>query len=89
VTRSPLLALAPLLALFLASYCLRMWGTEAVYHRYFSHRAFQADRFAQVILALIGLQTGQRSAVVGCQASRSPQVRGHAARSALAGIAPD
>jgi stearoyl-CoA desaturase (delta-9 desaturase) len=34
----------PLFWLFLASYCVRMWGTEAVYHRYFSHRAFRANR---------------------------------------------
>jgi stearoyl-CoA desaturase (delta-9 desaturase) len=50
----------PLFWLFLASYCVRMWGTEAVYHRYFSHRAFRANRFVQAVLALIGLQTGQR-----------------------------
>lgn len=50
----------PLFWLFLASYCVRMWGTEGVYHRYFSHRAFKANRFVQLVLALIGLQTGQR-----------------------------
>jgi stearoyl-CoA desaturase (delta-9 desaturase) len=42
------------------SYCIRMWAIEGVYHRYFSHRSFKAGRGAQLVLALIGLQSGQR-----------------------------
>jgi stearoyl-CoA desaturase (delta-9 desaturase) len=50
----------PLFWLAVLSYGLRLWGMEAVYHRYFSHRAFKAGRTMQFILALIGSQTGQR-----------------------------
>src|SRR5262245_41444052 len=50
----------PLLLLFVASYVVRMWATETVYHRYFSHRAFRAGRAVQLILALVGTQNGQR-----------------------------
>lgn len=49
-----------LVLLFVISYVLRMWATEAVYHRYFSHRAFRAGRAAQFILAVLGTQNGQR-----------------------------
>ena len=49
-----------LLLLFVVSYLVRMWATETVYHRYFSHRAFQAGRFVQCVLALLGTQNGQR-----------------------------
>ncbi|MEO8136025.1 MAG: acyl-CoA desaturase [Betaproteobacteria bacterium] len=49
-----------LFLLFVASYVLRMWATEGVYHRYFSHRAFRAGRMVQFILALLGTQNGQR-----------------------------
>jgi stearoyl-CoA desaturase (delta-9 desaturase) len=50
----------PLVALFLVSFAIRMWVTEAIYHRYFSHRAFKARRFAQFVFALLGTQNGQR-----------------------------
>jgi len=49
-----------LLLLFAVSYVIRMWATETVYHRYFSHRAFRAGRLAQCVLALLGTQAGQR-----------------------------
>jgi stearoyl-CoA desaturase (Delta-9 desaturase) len=49
-----------LVLLFVVSYGIRMWATEAVYHRYFSHRAFRAGRIAQFVLALLGTQNGQR-----------------------------
>ena len=49
-----------LLLLFAVSYVIRMWATETVYHRYFSHRAFRAGRLAQCLLALLGTQAGQR-----------------------------
>jgi stearoyl-CoA desaturase (Delta-9 desaturase) len=48
-----------LFLLFAVSYIVRMWGTEAVYHRYFSHRSFRASRAVQFALALIGVQNGQ------------------------------
>ena len=51
---------ASLVVLFAASYALRMWATEAVYHRYFSHRTYRASRAMQFVLALIGAQNGQR-----------------------------
>jgi stearoyl-CoA desaturase (delta-9 desaturase) len=50
----------PLVALLLVSYIVRMWATEAVYHRYFSHRAFRCARVVQCLLALLGTQNGQR-----------------------------
>jgi stearoyl-CoA desaturase (Delta-9 desaturase) len=49
-----------LLLLFLVSYSVRMWSTESLYHRYFSHRAFRATRFVQCLFALLGTQNGQR-----------------------------
>ena len=49
-----------LLLLFVSSYLLRMWATEAIYHRYFSHRSYQAGRAAQFLLAVLGTQNGQR-----------------------------
>lgn len=51
---------APLLKLFLASYFIRIWGMEVVYHRYFSHRSYRLGRCAQLVFALIGTQCGQR-----------------------------
>ena len=50
----------PLVVLFLASFAARMWVTEAIYHRYFSHRAFKTSRFVQFVFALLGTQNGQR-----------------------------
>ena len=49
-----------LVLLFVVSYVVRMWATEAVYHRYFSHRAFRAGRLVQLVLAVLGTQNGQR-----------------------------
>jgi len=51
---------AALVLLFVVSYVVRMWATETVYHRYFSHRAFRAGRAVQCLLALLGTQNGQR-----------------------------
>jgi stearoyl-CoA desaturase (delta-9 desaturase) len=50
----------PLATIFVASYLLRTWGMEAVYHRYFSHRSYRAGRGFQMVLALVGTQCGQR-----------------------------
>jgi stearoyl-CoA desaturase (delta-9 desaturase) len=49
-----------LLVLFVSSYLFRMWATEAIYHRYFSHRSYQASRGVQFLLAVLGTQSGQR-----------------------------
>lgn len=49
-----------LVLVFVVSYVVRMWATETVYHRYFSHRAFRAGRGMQFVLALLGTQNGQR-----------------------------
>jgi len=50
----------PLFVLFVASYVVRMFGAEGVYHRYFSHRSYAASRPVQFLLALVGLQSGHR-----------------------------
>jgi len=49
-----------LLLLFVISYCVRMFGAEGVYHRYFAHRAYRAGRVMQLILCIIGTQAAQR-----------------------------
>ena len=45
-------------AMFL--YALRMFAITGFYHRYFSHRAFQASRAMQFLFALIGASSAQR-----------------------------
>ncbi len=49
-----------LLALCLASYSVRMFGITAGYHRYFSHRSYKMNRFAQAIMALLGATAAQK-----------------------------
>ncbi len=49
-----------LLLIFAISYAVRMFGAEAVYHRYFAHRAYRAGRGMQLILCFIGVMSGQR-----------------------------
>jgi len=51
---------AALVVLFVLSYTARMLVTEAVYHRYFSHRAYRAGRVTQLVLAVLATQNGQR-----------------------------
>ena len=46
--------------LCLASYYLRMFGITAGFHRYFSHRSYQLNRFWQFMLALLGQTSAQR-----------------------------
>jgi stearoyl-CoA desaturase (delta-9 desaturase) len=41
-------------------YVVRMFAITAFYHRYFSHRAFQTTRAAQVACALLGASAAQR-----------------------------
>lgn len=41
-------------------YALRIFSIGAFYHRYFSHKAFQTNRFWQCIFAILGLTAIQR-----------------------------
>jgi stearoyl-CoA desaturase (delta-9 desaturase) len=43
-----------------ATYFLRMLAVTAVYHRYFSHRAYKTSRAFQFLLALLGLTATQK-----------------------------
>ena len=53
----------PLLGLALASCCLRLFAIEGINHRYFSHRAYKANRAVQFLLALLAAQGGQRGSL--------------------------
>lgn len=46
--------------LCLASYYLRMFAITAGFHRYFSHRTFQLNRFWQFMLGFLGQTSAQR-----------------------------
>jgi stearoyl-CoA desaturase (Delta-9 desaturase) len=48
------------LAVFLASYLIRMFAITAFYHRYFAHRTFKASRPIQFLFGLIGAAATQR-----------------------------
>lgn len=58
-----LLPFAPIgaseIGLFLVFYVLTMIGVEVGYHRYFSHRSFQAARPVQALLAIMGSMAAQ------------------------------
>lgn len=43
-----------------ALYFIRMFAITAFYHRYFSHKNFQTNRFVQFIFAFIGASAAQR-----------------------------
>ncbi len=45
---------------FAVSYCVRMFGLSAGYHRYFGHRSFKTTRTFQLILAILAMTTVQR-----------------------------
>ncbi len=47
-------------AVFVASYLVRMFAITAFYHRYFSHRSFKTSRTVQFIFAVIGASATQR-----------------------------
>jgi stearoyl-CoA desaturase (delta-9 desaturase) len=49
-----------LVALAVATYFVRMFAITAVYHRYFSHRAYKTSRFLQLILAILGTTATQK-----------------------------
>jgi stearoyl-CoA desaturase (delta-9 desaturase) len=51
---------ATAIAVFLASYLLRMFAITAFYHRYFAHRTFRTSRPVQFVFALIGASATQR-----------------------------
>ena len=46
--------------LLLLSYAVRMWGVEAINHRYFAHRAFETSRVFQFLLGLLAAQAAAR-----------------------------
>ncbi len=48
------------LGVALALFALRMFAVTAIYHRYFSHRAFRTSRAAQFAFALLGASAAQR-----------------------------
>jgi stearoyl-CoA desaturase (Delta-9 desaturase) len=52
-----------LLAWFVGSYYLRMFGVTGGYHRYFSHRSFKLNRFWQFSLAFLAQTSGQKGAL--------------------------
>jgi stearoyl-CoA desaturase (delta-9 desaturase) len=43
-----------------ASYAIRMFGVTAGYHRYFSHRSYTMDRWAQFLMAFLAQTSGQK-----------------------------
>ena len=47
-------------ALCLGSYYLRMFGVTAGFHRYFSHRTFELNRFWQFLLAFLAETSAQK-----------------------------
>jgi stearoyl-CoA desaturase (delta-9 desaturase) len=49
-----------LVAWFIGSYYLRMFGVTGGYHRYFSHRAFKLNRFWQFCMAFLAQTSGQK-----------------------------
>lgn len=49
-----------LLALLCGVYAAQMFAIEAGYHRYFTHRAFQTSRGAQLLLGALAASSGQR-----------------------------
>ncbi len=51
---------ARLVALAVALYFVRMFAITAVYHRYFSHRAYRTSRAMQLFLAVLGTTATQK-----------------------------
>jgi len=49
-----------LVALAVATYFIRMFAITAVYHRYFSHRAYKTSRVFQLFLAFLGTTATQK-----------------------------
>ena len=51
---------AEALALFAATFFVRMFAITGVYHRYFSHRTYRTSRFVQFLLAFLGTTAVQK-----------------------------
>jgi stearoyl-CoA desaturase (delta-9 desaturase) len=51
---------ATAVAIGIALYVTRMFGTTAGYHRYFSHRTFRTSRVGQFLLAVLAQSSSQR-----------------------------
>jgi len=51
---------AQLVALAVVSYYIRIFAITAVYHRYFSHRAYRTSRWFQLMLAILGTTATQK-----------------------------
>ena len=49
-----------LLLLLAATYCIRVFGVTAGYHRYFSHRSYKLGRVAQFAMAFLSQTSGQK-----------------------------
>ena len=52
-----------MIAWFVASYYLRMFGVTGGYHRYFSHRSYKLNRFWQFCFAFLAQTSGQKGAL--------------------------
>lgn len=46
--------------LAIAAYAIRLFGITAGYHRYFAHRSYRLPRWAQFLMALLGLTAVQK-----------------------------
>ena len=60
-----------LVALALATYVIRIFAITAVYHRYFSHRAYKTSRWFQLVLAFLGTTATQKGPLWWAGAHRS------------------
>lgn len=49
-----------LLCWLVATYCLRMFGVTAGYHRYFSHRSYRLGRIGQFLMGFLAQTSGQK-----------------------------
>lgn len=54
------------LALFAATFWLRMFGITAGYHRYFSHKSYRTSRAFQTVLAVLGASAVQKGPLWWC-----------------------
>jgi stearoyl-CoA desaturase (Delta-9 desaturase) len=52
-----------MIAWFVGSYYLRMFGVTGGYHRYFSHRSYKLNRFWQFCFAFLAQTSGQKGAL--------------------------
>jgi stearoyl-CoA desaturase (delta-9 desaturase) len=52
-----------MIAWFIGSYYLRMFGVTGGYHRYFSHRSYKLNRFWQFVMACLAQTSAQKGAL--------------------------